>query len=214
MASIAVAAPKSSKHTKLEQYFEPQNKQNLASDNANKAKPNHEYTHLIAFDFDQTLSCFQVFGDNTRSGLDLFGGKHRVQLIHRFLHYLQSESAKQGHSYRIIIISYNFSDVITKRLKELNLFGHFEKIYDRHSVNKHGGYKTGKGNLLQMLARKWKVDFHRNTLLIDDCDDVIWHTHCQTVHVTNWKGMYKYEMDQICKACNLTVPPFVLSNDY
>eukprot|EP01083_Nonionella_stella_P211811 765421_1 len=119
-----------------------------------KKKPNNKlkiittnvpngYTHLIAFDFDETLSCFQVFNNTNRTALDLFGGKYRVQLLDKFLSYLKKAAAKKGYRYRIIIISYNFTNIITQRLKELNLLHHFEKIFDRISVNKYGGYKLG-----------------------------------------------------------------------
>ena len=93
----------------------------------------------------------------------------------------------------------------------MGLFGYFSKIYDRHDVNKHGGYKKGKGNLLRVLSTKWNVNFNENTLLIDDCDDVIWNCHCQTVHVSNYRGMNKQEMEQICLKFKLKVPNFVLS---
>lgn len=193
------------------------NKNWLFGDNNNKNKKkknqknNSDYTHLIAFDFDQTLSCVQVFNGNNRSAIDLFGGKYRVELIEKFLKYLQSESVKNGFKYRIIIITYNFRNIVSQRLKELGLFGYFEQIYDRHDVNQHGGYKKGKGNLLRVLSTKWNVNFKQNTLLIDDCDDVIWNCHCQTVHVSNFRGMNKYEMTQICHKFKLKVPNFVLS---
>ena len=197
-------------------WFFNQNKNNNDNNNNNKNKKNKNknkkgYTHLIAFDFDQTLSCVQVFNGSNRSAQDLFGGRYRVELIEKFLKYLKSESSKNGDKYRIIIISYNFTNIITARLKELKLLGYFEKIYDRYHVNKHGGYKKGKGNLLRLLSQKWNVNFERNALIIDDCDDVIWNCHCQTVHVSNFRGMNKYEMEQICRKFNLKIPNFVLS---
>lgn len=176
-----------------------------------KNKQNNSYTHLIAFDFDQTLSSVQVYNGSNRTGVDLFGGKYRVELIDKFLKYLKSESIKNGYNFRIIIITYNFRNVVVQRLKELNLVHYFQKIYDRHDVNHHGGFKKGKGNLLRVLSTKWNVNFTENTLIIDDCDDVIWNCHCQTVHVSNYRGMNKSEMQQVCNKFKLKVPNFVLS---
>jgi len=184
---------------------------NLNLNGNHKKKETDEYTHLIAFDFDQTLSCFQVFAGNRRPAIDLFGGQYRVDLIDQFLSYLKSESAKNGDRYRIIIISYNLAYIIRRRLKELNLAHHFEQIYDRKDVDKHGGYKKGKGNLLQSLAEKWKVDLQANTLIIDDCADVLWYAHCKTVQVSTSKGMHKYEMQEMCRKLQLNIPAFISS---
>merc|ERR1712124_146166 len=105
-----------------------------------------EYTHLIAFDFDQTLSCVQVFTGEYRTAKELFGGESRVRLLDQFLSFLKQESARKGFKFRIIIISFNFRNTITRRLKELKMSHHFEAVYDRADVTKAGGYSKGKGN--------------------------------------------------------------------
>lgn len=102
--------------------------------------PSHPHSHsypagLIGFDFDLTLSCFRVYGRAHFESLPtVFGGTERVALLRRYFVFLRQNSM------RIIVISWNFEDIIQEALERLDLMQYVHSIYDREVMRKFGGY--------------------------------------------------------------------------
>ena len=161
---------------------------------------------LIGFDFDLTLSCARVYGrrDFHQLRTRLFGGEERIHLLQEFFQFLSSQEQHQ-----IIIISWNFKEIIAEALQAVGLFSSVHYIFDRNDMIQHGGYMTGKQHIIEWLATKWKLDVPQDVVFVDDDPLVLERitTCATTVLVKDAKGITLDEMKRVAEAMHVTFEP-------
>lgn len=175
---------------------------NDKNNNSRISKHEERVQFLVGLDFDLTLSCHRVYGrkDFHRLADYVFGGQERIELLQEFLNVLITRH--QGVC--IVIISWNFKDIIQEALDQVGLLSYISCIYDRHAMIENGGYHDGKVQIMQQLMQSCGILSRNHAVFVDDCPDVLQHfmttsSCCQTVLVQDAKGISVDEMKQIAR---------------
>jgi beta-phosphoglucomutase-like phosphatase (HAD superfamily) len=158
---------------------------------------------LLGLDFDLTLTCHRVYGkkDFHRMIPYIWGGKERITRLQTFF------QALMDNNVRIVIVSWNFEDIVRDALNMAGLLRYIHSIYDRGSVISHGGYQRGKENLLKTFSHSCGIPLER-MVFVDDSPDVLQHiTCCQTVLVEEAKEITPREMQRIARALDIDFEP-------
>lgn len=125
--------------------------------------PNPRPAGLIGFDFDLTLSCFRLYSRSHFDSLStIFGGTERVALLQRYFDFLRQNRI------RVIVISWNYKDIINEALERLDLMQYVHSIYDREVMQRIGGYRHGKAGTVGDICRRWHIELTR-AVFVDDC---------------------------------------------
>lgn len=157
--------------------------------------------YVVGFDFDLTLSCVRVYGRRHFDKMSaLFGGRERIALLRTFMVFLVH------HRVRIIVISWNFKEIIHEALTALGLADLVHSIYDRHSMVAHGGYSFGKKNIINELCILSALS-KDNVVFIDDDKEVLANMDCKTVCVNESAGMTLRDMQLAAAKLNLAFDP-------
>ena len=163
------------------------------------SQPNPHPAGLIGFDFDLTLSCFRVYGRSHFDSLStIFGGTERVALLQRYFDFLRQNRI------RIIVVSWNYKDIINEALERLDLMQYIHSIYDREVMLRFGGYRHGKAGIVGDLCRRWHIGLTR-AVFVDDGHDVLEEMECHTVWVKE-AGMLLSHMQQAADKLGLEFP--------
>ena len=164
-----------------------------------KLLPLNSIQRMVCFDFDLTLSSHRVYGrrDFDRLVSMLFGGEKRVSLLREFFSFLSLE-----HNVRIVVISWNFEDIILDALEAVGLSTYVHKVFDRPHLIAHGGYQIGKRNIVEGLCKTWSFSSDQ-VVFVDDSAEVLRDMSCHTVWVQTGKGIQLREMKRISNALGL-----------
>jgi hypothetical protein len=166
-------------------------------------RDNKSSSVVVGFDFDLTLSCRRVYGRRDFDHLQdvLFGGTERIAELRQLFAFLVEHCGA-----RIVVISWNFQDIIAEALAALELQCYVCSIYDRPSMKDHGGYRWGKRNIMNALSVKWKIP-KENMLFVDDSHEVLDNMSCQTVWIQNAAGITPTEMQLVARKVARMVEP-------
>ena len=99
-----------------------------------------------------------------------------MALLRRYFAFLRQNSM------RIIVISWNFEDIIQEALERLDLMQYVHSIYDREAMQKFGGYRHGKAGIVADLCRRWRIELTR-AVFVDDGREILQEMKCHTVWV-------------------------------
>ena len=158
--------------------------------------PRQQFPLAVAcFDFDLTLSSHRVYG---RRDFDLipmlFGGEKRIALLQKFFSFLVL-----NHNVRIIVVSWNYKEIILEALQQVGLASYVYTVFDRPHLIRHGGYKDGKRNIVQaVICQEWNTDPDR-VVFVDDSQEVLQDMLCPTVWVKEKAGLELSEMKTVAR---------------
>ena len=105
---------------------------------------------------------------------------------------------------RIIVISWNFEDIIREALERLDLIQYVHSIYDREVMRKFGGYRHGKAGIVGDLCIRWHVELTK-VVFVDDGHEILQEMKCHTVWVKE-TGMILSHMQQAADMLGLVFP--------
>lgn len=122
--------------------------------------------HCVIFDFDNTLTTFNVSvkKDMLTGNENVFTNVVTSNNFKQFLQILRNKNIK------IYILSYGYHHIIVNYLKKFNLYHYFDDIYTPSSYGLKDGYSyseqaNGKNLFIERITRNIK---NNNILLIDD----------------------------------------------
>lgn len=176
-------------------------KQSMKLTTADRREGGARPLYLVGFDFDLTLSCVRVYGRRHFDQMSaLFGGRERIALLRTFMAFLVH------HRVRIVVISWNFEQIIHEALTALGLVDLVHSIYDRRSMVAHGGYSLGKKNIVNELCMLSTLS-KENVVFVDDDSEILANMDCKTVCVNEAAGMTLRDMQLVAAKMNLVFDP-------
>jgi len=135
---------------------------------------------VIAFDFDNTITENTVKNRITGHFEYLMGTPSRRDLLHKLFACLHRRHVK------LIIVSFNNSEVIQEQLEKNDLMQYFSEVYDRKTIWLQS-IKT-KQKFMQMYMRMFQISPNR-CLIVDDQENNIRNAPCIVRHVNHQTGI-------------------------